>query len=441
MVIEGPGRPRHVKQRGLGTAPAPRGGEWRRGRRGVLRILRAPFSKNLEAARGRVESQGAEGSGAGTGGARLGPSPPGAGLCGCGRAASRGPRSRPSRAQAQRAGCGPRGEGVAAAAACAGRWRQRRRPAAAAEQQSSNGPVKKSMREKAVERRNVNKEHNSNFKAGYIPIDEDRLHKTGLRGRKGNLAICVIILLFILAVINLIITLVIWAVIRIGPNGCDSMEFHDSGLLRFKQVSDMGVIHPLYKSTVGGRRNENLVITGNNQPIVFQQGTTKLSVEKNKTSITSDIGMQFFDPRTQNILFSTDYETHEFHLPSGVKSLNVQKASTERITSNATSDLNIKVDGRAIVRGNEGVFIMGKTIEFHMGGNMELKAENSIILNGTVMVSPARLPSSSSGDPPGGGDWVRYKLCVCADGTLFKVQVTGQNMGCQTADSPCGDTR
>ncbi|XP_034860895.1 beta-sarcoglycan isoform X1 [Mirounga leonina] len=307
--------------------------------------------------------------------------------------------------------------------------------------QSSNGPVKKSMREKAVERRNVNKEHNSNFKAGYIPIDEDRLHKTGLRGRKGNLAICVIILLFILAVINLIIILVIWAVIRIGPNGCDSMEFHESGLLRFKQVSDMGVIHPLYKSTVGGRRNENLVITGNNQPIVFQQGTTKLSVEKNKTSITSDIGMQFFDPRTQNILFSTDYETHEFHLPSGVKSLNVQKASTERITSNATSDLNIKVDGRAIVRGNEGVFIMGKTIEFHMGGNMELKAENSIILNGTVMVSTSRLPGSSSGDQFGTGEWVRYKLCVCADGTLFRVQVTGQNMGCQISDNPCGDTR
>ncbi|KYO45990.1 beta-sarcoglycan [Alligator mississippiensis] len=287
--------------------------------------------------------------------------------------------------------------------------------AAASEQQSSNGPVKKSMREKAVERRNINKEHNSNFKAGYIPIDEDRLHKTGLRGRKGNLAICVIVLLFILAVINLIITLVIWAVIRIGPNGCDSMEFHESGLLRFKQISDMGVIHPLYKSTVGGRRNEDLVITGNNQPIVFQQGTTKLSVEKDKTSITSDIGMEFVDPRTQNTLFSTDYETHEFHLPNGVKILNVQKASTERITSNATSDLNIKVDGRAIVRGNEGVFIMGKMIEFRMGGDMELKAENSIILNGTVMVSTSRLPSSSYGEQFNNGDWVRYKLCMCAD--------------------------
>ncbi|XP_078534326.1 beta-sarcoglycan [Lissotriton helveticus] len=310
----------------------------------------------------------------------------------------------------------------------------------AATEQSSNGPVKKSMREKAVERRNVNKEHNSNFKAGYIPIDEDRLHKTGLRGRKGNLAICVIVILFILAVINLIITVVIWVVIRIGPNGCESMEFHDSGLLRFKQVSDMGVIHPLYKSTVGGRRNEDLVITGNNQPVVFEQGTTKLSVEKDNTAITSDVGMAFIDPRTQKTLFSTDYEKHEFHLPAGVKTLNVQKASTERITSNATSDLNIKVDGHAIVRGNEGVFIMGKTIEFRMGRNMELKAEHSIILNGSVMVSTSRLPTSHAGELFYDDGWERYKLCMCADGTLFRVQVKTRNMGCQTSDNPCGNT-
>ncbi|XP_041080786.1 beta-sarcoglycan isoform X2 [Polyodon spathula] len=312
----------------------------------------------------------------------------------------------------------------------------------ASEQESANGPVKKSMREKAIERRTTNKEHNSNFKAGYIPIEEERLHKTGLRGRKGSLAICVIVLLFLLALINLIITLVIWTVIHIGPNGCDSMEFHDSGLLRFKQESDMGVVHPLHKSTVGGRKNENLVITGNNQPVVFQQGTTKLSLDKEKASITSDLGMSFVDPRTQNTLFSTDYDNHEFHLPKGVKVLNVQRASTERITSNATSDLSIKVDGRAIVRGNEGVFIMGKTIEFKMGGDMELKAENSIVLNGTVMVTLSRNPNSSSG-----GElfleekWERYKLCMCADGTLFRVQVKSRNMGCQTSDNPCGATR
>lgn len=76
--------------------------------------------------------------------------------------------------------------------------------------QSSNGPVLRSMHEKAVDRRNINKEHNSNFKAGYVPIEEERLHRTGLRGRKGNLAICVIALMFILAVINLIVSILLW---------------------------------------------------------------------------------------------------------------------------------------------------------------------------------------------------------------------------------------
>ncbi|KAJ0065316.1 hypothetical protein NL108_007041, partial [Boleophthalmus pectinirostris] len=170
------------------------------------------------------------------------------------------------------------------------------------------------------------------------------------------------------------ITLVIWTVIRIGPNGCDSMEFHESGLLRFKQKADMGIVHPLHKSTIGGRKDKDLVIVGNNNPVVFQQGTTKLSVEKDKTSVVSDVGISFTDPRTQNTFFSTDFENHEFNLPKGVKVLSVKKASTERITSSASSDLNIKGDGKAIIRGNEGVNIMGRTVEFKMGGGIELRA-------------------------------------------------------------------
>lgn len=65
--------------------------------------------------------------------------------------------------------------------------------------------------------------------------------------------------------------------------------------------------------------------------VVFQQGTTKLSVEKDKTSVVSDVGISFTDPRTQSTFFSTDFENHEFHLPKGVKVLSVKKASTERV--------------------------------------------------------------------------------------------------------------
>lgn len=50
---------------------------------------------------------------------------------------------------------------------------------------------------------------------------------------------------------------------------------------------------------------------------------------------------------------------------------------TLQITSNASSDLTIKGDGKAIIRGNEGVYIMGKTVEFSMGGDIELKAVSS----------------------------------------------------------------
>lgn len=45
-----------------------------------------------------------------------------------------------------------------------------------------------------------------------------------------------------------------------------------------------------------------------------------------------------------------------------------------QITSSAANDLNIKGDGKAIVRGNEGVNIMGRTVEFKMGGDIELRA-------------------------------------------------------------------
>jgi len=67
--------------------------------------------------------------------------------------------------------------------------------------------------------------------------------------------------------------------------------------------------------------------------VVFQQGNTKLSVEEDKTSIISDLGISFTDPRTQTTFFSTDFDNHEFHLPKEVKILNVKKASTERVSN------------------------------------------------------------------------------------------------------------
>ena len=66
-----------------------------------------------------------------------------------------------------------------------------------------------------------------------------------------------------------------------------------------------------------------------------------------------------------------------------------------------------------------------------------LPQENSIVLNGSLMFNTSRIPHSA-GDVFFDEGMERYKLCMCADGTLFRLQVKYSNMGCQTSDNPCG---
>ena len=63
-----------------------------------------------------------------------------------------------------------------------------------------------SMREKSLHRRRVNREHNSNFRAGYVHINEEHLHKAGLRGRKKCFFIMAIVLLALLVISNLLVS-------------------------------------------------------------------------------------------------------------------------------------------------------------------------------------------------------------------------------------------
>uniref|UniRef100_UPI00358F070A beta-sarcoglycan isoform X1 n=1 Tax=Myxine glutinosa TaxID=7769 RepID=UPI00358F070A len=307
-----------------------------------------------------------------------------------------------------------------------------------ATKQTDVGTGRHSMREKAVERRKINKEHNSNFRAGYVAVDEDQLHRTGLRGRKRGLAICLLVLLFLLAIANLITTLIIWSVIRLSPEGCASMEFHDDGLLRFKQVSDMGTICP-YHSAVGGRSEEDLVITGNGHPVVFKQKDSTLSIAEDKSAVSSAIGLEVIEPRTRRTVFSTDYDTHEFHLPKGVRTLHVQKASTERVTSNYTSDLLLKAK-QVVVRGNEGVHISGVRVAFRVKGDLVLNPTEELILDGGVTLNPTRLPHAPTSGTPGhsllrGPEGESYKLCVCPNGQLFRTPANAR--GCLVSDNPC----
>ena len=63
-----------------------------------------------------------------------------------------------------------------------------------------------SMREKSQLKQRINKEHNSNFRAGYVHVEEEQLHKTGIRGRKIYFFYVVICLLFLAIIVNILVS-------------------------------------------------------------------------------------------------------------------------------------------------------------------------------------------------------------------------------------------
>ena len=55
-------------------------------------------------------------------------------------------------------------------------------------------------------RHRVNREHSSNFNAGYINIDEQYLHKTGVRGRKAYFLYGLVFILIALTLLNILVS-------------------------------------------------------------------------------------------------------------------------------------------------------------------------------------------------------------------------------------------
>ena len=64
-----------------------------------------------------------------------------------------------------------------------------------------------SLRRKTLIKRRINREHNSNFYAGYVHVNEEYLHKTGLRGRKCYVMYGVMIILGLVVITNFFVSI------------------------------------------------------------------------------------------------------------------------------------------------------------------------------------------------------------------------------------------
>ncbi|XP_028417619.1 beta-sarcoglycan-like [Dendronephthya gigantea] len=127
---------------------------------------------------------------------------------------------------------------------------------------------RKGMWQKLKEKKAVEREHESNFKAGRIPIHERHLHRTGIRGRKRYLYYAFLYLLGILCFINLVMLCIMLSVLRIDKSGMESLSLFKSGLVRWMYGGDLQQV-VLKTGEIGAFKDKNLNIRGNNAGVKF----------------------------------------------------------------------------------------------------------------------------------------------------------------------------
>eukprot|EP00057_Strongylocentrotus_purpuratus_P032061 XP_786524.3 PREDICTED: beta-sarcoglycan [Strongylocentrotus purpuratus] len=281
-----------------------------------------------------------------------------------------------------------------------------------------------SMLDKSLERRRVNKEHNSNFRAGYVAVHEDHLHKTGLRGRKRFLAYFLLFLIYAVAIANLVLTVLIVLALRIDQNGSDVMEFRGEGGVKYKTdvmaervLSDIGEF--------GGYKGQDLEVHGDGQPVILQHMIghgSSVEFSGANTTLRSQEGLHIIDPLTGNTILHTANDSG-IPSPTGMKQLKTTQVITTKVTPSIVDDLRVMSDQVLTIQGNEGLTIGAKDIDMS-GSNIILNALDTLSLeggpDGGVYINTTLLPRKSTTRTGGAG--MGLTLCVCGGtGRIFQV--------------------
>lgn len=282
-----------------------------------------------------------------------------------------------------------------------------------------------------------------------------RIYTTTLRKSSENepstyLFWTLVLLLFILAFGNLVLTFVVLGVLRLGE-GMESLELvPEKSLIKFFGNTDLDNIYKRDGKLESFNESpmEILGDIGNIQIGIVEMEReitplinlgTKLEVVKNVESFVVR------NPASEQSYFSTDYPN--FGLPRGVNKLDIQVGHTKRISSAVDDSLLLRSDSFVKLKGSEGIHISGKELFWSADRDIILKSLNrSIVLDGDngVFLDVRSIPITNKGI--GLRSHAQYKICVCMpEGKLFRIIVPpGQTslVGCQVIDhsliqNPC----
>jgi len=258
------------------------------------------------------------------------------------------------------------------------------------------------------------------------------------------------ITLVLLAVGNLVTTLIVVHVLRVGPVGMEAIDFLPENLgIRLFGAADLGRVHKL-DGIISSFAGESLNIRGDGAKVEMQAGqhenAPRLTVSPELVSLEGVHDFSVIHPETGEVLFSTS--DPELTLPEGLQKLEAEEAEVSRVTAPVGEDLLVRSDANLIVRGSEGIQIGGKTVSLTSASDISLRSEEGAVeLSGGVVLDTVMLPHGGGGYS---GEVGQFQLCICMpSGLLFKVAIPTDNptrppqnqVGCHSVDlvndNPC----
>ncbi|XP_023015875.1 sarcoglycan beta [Leptinotarsa decemlineata] len=282
-----------------------------------------------------------------------------------------------------------------------------------------------SLKENSLLNRTVAKYNNNNFKVGYMPVEDT---KPGMRGRKTIAFWTLLVLLFILVIGNLILTVTIIGVLKLGQ-GMQNIELVPNAQ-SIKLFGDVNLDH-IYKrdGKIEGYKNQPMEITSNDSPILlslvkYSRGVTKVKVDPNEILFKSTNSFEVKDKEKETIFTVTNPIYKEL---TNANSLNSKYLHTNKIRSPTDSDLHIEGD-IVTLKGAEGSNVSGKEVFWSADQDIYLKSINgSIILMSQegIFVDLDRIPIAKLNH-----NYVtsQFKVCVCMpEGKLFRLPVANPN--------------
>lgn len=266
-----------------------------------------------------------------------------------------------------------------------------------------------------------------------------------------------VVVLLLLTIGNLILTLTIMGVLRLGKGlqgmelipEMDLIKFYDETDLDRVQTNSFGIQGfsdvPVSINSDGPDSGVHLRVFRNGNIINGPNERDRVVLNKEGIAIQANL-FEIKNPIDRATVFST--HRPQYCIPAGIDGiLKTKVASTSRISSPIQVPLLMESESHIGIKGSEGVFFDGSNIhiqvEHHIAVNSTQGA--TILEAGTgIFLDMERIPivSSELGLRTGS---VQYKICVCMpNGILFRIAIprvhNGPKITCAHFDSqhdPC----